>query len=487
MNIKNYLINNERLMKEWNWDKNINIDPSSLTSGSPKKVWWVCAKGHEWEASINNRNKNRGCPYCSNKKILIGYNDLKSQYPELMKEWNYSKNTINPEDVSYGSDYKVWWICPKGHEWQTNIYFRTHNKYGCPICAKETQTSFPEQTIYYYLNLLFKDVYNRFKIENQEIDIFIKELNIGIEYDGYFYHNLELSIDKENNKNRILKKININLYRIKETDKETSVNLKNNILYLPRKFNDNDFENGLKLLLEELNVIIDDNFINLERDRNLIGNSYINNIKQNSLKEKNPKLASEWNYSKNGNLLPEMFMVNSHKKVWWICSKGHEWQAIIANRNDKNRDCPYCCNQKVNEGENSVLITHPEITKFWDYDNNDISPNHISHGADRLINFKCEKGHQFSCLLYSFTKTMKCPVCQNRKVLKGYNDLTTTHPNLCNEWNYNKNKGLLPTQFTYGSGKKVWWRCLKGHEWKSTIQSRTNGSTCPQCRKDKIK
>ena len=81
-------------MAEWNWEKNngLDFDPMQLTLGSHKKVWWKCHKEHEWQATIKNRNKEIGCPYCAGQKVLEGYNDLQTVNPALAKEWNYEKN-----------------------------------------------------------------------------------------------------------------------------------------------------------------------------------------------------------------------------------------------------------------------------------------------------------------------------------------------------------------------------------------------------------
>jgi hypothetical protein len=104
---------------------------------SHKKVWWKCSKGHEWQAIIKDRNSGKGCPYCSGKKVLKGYNDLQSVNPILAKEWNYDKNDgLTPADVTPNSGKKVWWKCSKGHEWQATIYHRNNGR-GCPVCARE--------------------------------------------------------------------------------------------------------------------------------------------------------------------------------------------------------------------------------------------------------------------------------------------------------------------------------------------------------------
>lgn len=70
MRNKKYICENEKLMKEWDWNKNqiLGLDPTKITYGSSTKVWWKCEKGHEWEATIISRNAGSGCPICSKKK-----------------------------------------------------------------------------------------------------------------------------------------------------------------------------------------------------------------------------------------------------------------------------------------------------------------------------------------------------------------------------------------------------------------------------------
>lgn len=61
----------------------------------------------------------------------------------------------------------------------------------------------------------------------------------------------------------------------------------------------------------------------------------------------NPKLASEWDYEKNGQLTPQMVLGGSNKRVWWNCkSCGHSWNAYIYSRNIYGRGCPECAIQK---------------------------------------------------------------------------------------------------------------------------------------------
>jgi hypothetical protein len=61
----------------------------------------------------------------------------------------------------------------------------------------------------------------------------------------------------------------------------------------------------------------------------------------NNLKFLSPELASQWHPTKNKQLKPEQVTKFSHKKVWWICFKKHEWQSVIAWRSS-GQNCPQC-------------------------------------------------------------------------------------------------------------------------------------------------
>ena len=135
----NLLKNNEKLMTEYNFDKNNNLNLDALTLGSDKKIWWICKNKHEWEASIGSRYRTGcGCPYCSNKKVLEGYNDLTTTNPSIAKEWNFKRNSLLPTEIQSGSNKKVWWVCPKGHEYEASILNRTKNNgTKCPVCCNQ--------------------------------------------------------------------------------------------------------------------------------------------------------------------------------------------------------------------------------------------------------------------------------------------------------------------------------------------------------------
>lgn len=118
--------------------KNGSLLPTQLRPFSNRRVWWECERGHSWQATVNTRVSNSsGCPYCANKKLLPGFNDLQTRFPELAAQWHPTLNgDKTPERVIAGSHYKAWWRCPEGHVWQAEIASRVGKKRpGCPLCA----------------------------------------------------------------------------------------------------------------------------------------------------------------------------------------------------------------------------------------------------------------------------------------------------------------------------------------------------------------
>ena len=82
----------------------------------------------------------------------------------------------------------------------------------------------------------------------------------------------------------------------------------------------------------------------------------------------NAQLMAEWNWKKNNelNFNPEILTLGSHKKTWWKCSRGHEWQATVYDRKNGSR-CPYCSGRYVVNGENDLQTVNPTLADEWNY------------------------------------------------------------------------------------------------------------------------
>ena len=125
------------LAQEWHPTKNGTLTPGEVTSGTKRKVWWRCEKGHEWRVSVQSRTLDgTGCPVCAGRVIMLGANDMASQFPEVAQEWHPTKNgSLLPSQVTPACKRRVWWICPLGHEYMAEVGMRTIRKSGCPYCA----------------------------------------------------------------------------------------------------------------------------------------------------------------------------------------------------------------------------------------------------------------------------------------------------------------------------------------------------------------
>ena len=134
----NLEVANKNVAAQWHPTKNGTLSPKDVTPGSTKKVWWICDKGHEYQARVYNRSKGRGCPYCVGRAVCAD-NSLQTINPSLAAQWHPKKNgNLSPNDVTPHSNKKVWWFCDNGHEWKALINSRSIGV-GCPGCAGRNQ------------------------------------------------------------------------------------------------------------------------------------------------------------------------------------------------------------------------------------------------------------------------------------------------------------------------------------------------------------
>ena len=539
----NLLKNNKALMSEYNYQKNTNLDIDRITIWSNEKIWWRCSVGHEWMSTVNNRNKGSGCPFCSNQKVWVGFNDLATVNPKLASEWNYEKNDgLKPTNVTAGSHKKVWWKCSDGHEWQAEIHSRNSGT-GCPYCSK------------------------RFAVKG---------------FNDLQTVNPTLAKEWNCEKNKGLT--------------PTDVMPKSGKKVWWKCHNGHEWQASIC-------------------DRaNGSGCPYCSGKRvlkgYNDLQTVNPELAKEWDYDKNDNLKPEDVTANNGKKIWWICSKGHEWQAKIYHRNngsgcpvchserntslpeyallyylkknglevvhsykelgyeldvyipaqhtaiefdgyfwhknktqkdlEKNRQCEkdgiklfrireglpslndssidyiiqkdhkdishvfqiilneiVCMNVDIDlkrdaiaienlreyiEKDNSIIFSNPKVAREWNHERNGkLRPEHFVSNSGKKVWWRCDKKHEWQATIQSRCKGNGCPYCAGRIAITGQNDLQTISPTLSKEWNYEKNNGLTPSDVLPNSEKKVWWKCQNGHEWQAMVCNRNKGQGCPYC------
>lgn len=239
---------NPQLTSQWHSTKNGELTPFDVTCGSGKNVWWICDKGHEWQAVINIRcNLNRGCPYCSGT-YPSNDNNLLFHNPTLCLEWDYDLNKKKPEEYTPMSSQKVYWKCTEcGHKWKATINGRNGRLNGCPKCneskgEKEISKILVNNKIISIPQSKFKDCKY---IRMLPFDHYIPNLNTCIEYQGRQHY--EVVDFSGNNQQRAEKQFEL----IKIRDQIKRDYCKNNnikLLEIPYW----DFDNIEKILKKEL-------------------------------------------------------------------------------------------------------------------------------------------------------------------------------------------------------------------------------------------
>jgi hypothetical protein len=188
----------------------------------------------------------------------------------------------------------------------------------------------------------------------------------------------------------------------------------------------------------------------------------------NDIATTHPRLASEAN-----GWDPKEFVAGSQELVSWVCNLGHSWSASITSR-VRGNGCPVCANKVIVNGFNDLATTHPELAEYadgWD-------PSTVAAGSNKVFSWKCPKGHKWKCKAITMYNGQRCAVCIGRKLLIGFNDLQTTHPELSMEA-----EGWDPTSVSFGTMSKKKWKCKEGHTWSSAVYDRSRGAGCPSCAK----
>ena len=510
-----YICENPMLMAEWNWEENneIGLDPNKLTIGSNKKAWWKCAQGHVWQETIEKRKKGKKCPVCTNKRVLIGYNDLKTKFPLLAEEWDAEKNMhIDMFSIVPGSARKVWWKCSVcGYSWEAPVRARTQKSCGCPKCMKKKGAQTRKKTILE---------------QNGSITdpVLIKEWN--------YQKNGNLTPDQFTNGSN--EKV---WWRCSKCGYEWQAKISNRAM----------LNRGCPACVNRAVV-----------------------KGKNDLATVRPALAKEWHPFANGELTPDQVTIGCGKKVWWLCPKGHEYQASIMHRGH-GTNCPICnegrqtsfaeqaifyyirkiypdainrCKDIIsNRMELDIYI--PSIRLAIEYDGvywhkgkskrEGEKYRLCSEKGIKLIRIKEEKmgpleeRQKIADVVYHMDRLDNLSIlekmiqvllreldpCSNmwtkkywhqdyskvdvdikrdeseiREYMTGSkkSSLADLKPDVAAEWHPTKNGTFMPDQVTLGSSIKVWWKChVCGYEWQTTVNHRVNGTGCPACYQKRVK
>jgi len=263
---------------QWHSTHNGDLTPDQVSAGSNVRVWWRCGQGHEWEAQTSTRtSQDLGCPVCSGRKLLTGFNDLGTRFPDVAAQWHPTRNgDLRPDQVSAGMNSKVWWRCEEGHEWETRVNNRTSGGTGCPVCTGQTVLAGHND-----LATRFPDVAAQWH-PTRNGNLRPDQVNAGTDAEVWWRceegHEWEAVV-----KNR--------------TSRGHGCPVHSGRLLLPG---------------------------------------------YNDLTARFPAIATQWHPTRNGGLTSDRVLAGTNAKAWWKCPSGHEWEAPVSRRTSGGHGCPTC-------------------------------------------------------------------------------------------------------------------------------------------------
>ena len=464
--MSNLLKDNKDLMSEYNYEKNENIVLENITLGSSKKIWWRCLTcNNEWEATPKNRFRGgTGCPLCGLKKIGINHNkslidnkgSLFDNVPDLAKEWDYEKNyPLTPNDVTAGSKKKVWWICQKGHKWESAICNRTGGS-GCIYCTRQ-KTIIGENDICTTNPELLKewDYEKNIGIKPEEL---MSGSNKKVWWKCPLGHSWKTSVAKRNEGTGCP-----HCYSEYGTSFPEQA-----ILYYLSKIT--EVESRRKVENQEIDVYLPLFNIGFEYD-----GSYYHETEKSKIKEKKKNAIIE----KNGISLYHIKESNKNyfdehnRVIYCLIDRDYLYLAGVLKYIEKilnvkikdvdiKRDKINIYSQYIKSiKENNFTVRYPDLLKEWDYEKNKgLFPEYFSIGSNKKVYWRCQNcNNSYTTTIFHKIEGNGCPYCSGKKV-SNTNNLKIKYPELSSYWDYSKND-IKPEEVYYNSRKKVWWICSK--------------------------
>ncbi|GAA4155989.1 zinc-ribbon domain-containing protein [Leifsonia shinshuensis] len=200
---------------------------------------------------------------------------------------------------------------------------------------------------------------------------------------------------------------------------------------------------------------------------------------ETSLAMRAPNVAADWDWDRNPELNPDTVGLGA-VLVHWKCRSGHGRSQTVSQR--VRRGCVEC--KRRPDFESLSFTAHNPVAsaQFRPELNDGKTLDGVRAFSTQVFTWQCELGHLWSVACSSRSKGNGCPICRNRVLLVGFNDLQSREPSVAKDWDYERNNGLTPKDVIYCSSKLRHWRCSRGHRYSASPASRSRDVTgCPYC------
>ena len=355
---------NPDVAASWHPCKNGKLTPQHITRASERKVWWVCAVGHEWESLVGTRTSGAGCPVCSGWTVLVGYNDLATTCPDVAASWHPTMNeAFTPKQVTKGSMKSAWWLCVRGHDWKTTVSDRTKGS-GCPFCTGRTvwigfndlATTNPEVAASWHPT----------KNGARTPEDVSNGSGLQIWWVCPLGHEWRTAVVQRKNNGRcpvcVGRRVLTGFNDLATTNPGVAASWHptKNLPLTPQTVTRTSKKKVWWVC--PLGHQWDAQVVHRTKGSGChVCASHIVLIGFNDLATTNRSVGASWHPTRNGALTPQTVTGSSGKIVWWVCQLGHEWRAQVANR-AKGGGCPSCGKYGFDQTSSAVLyfLLHPE-------------------------------------------------------------------------------------------------------------------------------
>ncbi|MFF5638729.1 zinc-ribbon domain-containing protein [Streptomyces sp. NPDC012825] len=396
-----------QIAAQWHPSKNGSLTADAVVAGSNRRVWWRCARGHEWQAHISTRVSQRTrCGLCSRGQQSGAEVALFSELHELLAPLlggRAVRRHVRPEGVA-----------------------------------------------------------TRFA----RCDIVITGLEpcVVVEYDGAYWHRGRSGPDRK--KALAVRGAGHHMVRVREAPLKAlhpddvvinggadahaaAAAVLGRMVereWLPARVASAAQEYvaaGRPLGTELCAVLLED------VDHRDLG--------ADSLAVTHPGLADEWDIEANGLLTPRHVGVTTSAPCWWICPLGDRYPCAPRER-VAGRGCSVCSGKRVN-ARTSLAALHPDLAAEY-VPQAGRSADDIGAGSHRRVLWRCSTcSYEWQAILRSRTRSgAGCPACAGKVATERAN-LAVVYPAVAAAWHPVLNGELHPEDVRPKSNKAVWWLC----------------------------